>query len=132
MPQINILAILAATVSSFVLGGLWYSPILFAKAWMRECGLTEDKVNSRNKGMIFGPAIVLNLVGVFVFAMFLGPNVTPVQGTLYGFSAGLAWVGGSIGIGYLFEGRSFKLFLINAGYETIKYTLIGLILGLWH
>jgi hypothetical protein len=28
--------------------------------------------------------------------------------------------------------RSLKLFLINGGYHTLQYTLIGLILGVWH
>jgi hypothetical protein len=34
-------AALVAALSSFVIGGMWYSPILFAKAWQREAGLTD-------------------------------------------------------------------------------------------
>ncbi|NJO13074.1 MAG: DUF1761 domain-containing protein [Gammaproteobacteria bacterium] len=49
-----------------------------------------------------------------------------------GLSAGLCWVAGSFGINYLFEQRSLRLFLINGGYHTVQYTLIGLVLGLWH
>lgn len=49
-----------------------------------------------------------------------------------GFSAGLCWVAGSFGINYLFEQRPLSLFLTNGGYHTLQYTLIGLILGLWH
>ena len=37
----------------------------------------------------------------------------------------------SFGINYLFERKSLKLFLINAGYHTLQFTLIGLILALW-
>ena len=33
MPEVNWLAVLAATVAAFVLGGLWYSPVLFGKRW---------------------------------------------------------------------------------------------------
>ena len=77
-------------------------------------------------------AFALVLVGALVFAFFLGPKVTPLQGTLYGLSAGLTWVAFSLGVNYLFEGKSFKLFLINGGYHTVEFTLIGLILGLWH
>ena len=40
----NPLAILAATVSAFVLGGVWYSPLLFARSWMQAAGLTEEQV----------------------------------------------------------------------------------------
>ena len=41
MDNINYLAAVVAAVSSFVIGGVWYSPILFAKAWQREAGLTD-------------------------------------------------------------------------------------------
>jgi hypothetical protein len=41
-------------------------------------------------------------------------------------------VAGSFGINYLFEQRSMRLFLINGGYHTVQYTLIGAVLGLWH
>jgi AraC-like DNA-binding protein len=49
-----------------------------------------------------------------------------------GFSAGLCWVTASFGISYLFERRSLKLFLINGGYHTLQFTIIGLLLALWH
>jgi drug/metabolite transporter (DMT)-like permease len=48
-----------------------------------------------------------------------------------GFSAGLCWVSASFGVNYLFERKSMKLFLINAGYHTLQFTVIGLILALW-
>src|SRR5690349_14409645 len=35
MPQgVNYLAVLVAAVIIFLLGGLWYSPVLFAKRWV--------------------------------------------------------------------------------------------------
>jgi hypothetical protein len=39
--EINVLAVLAAAVSAFALGGLWYSNALFANAWMAAAGLTS-------------------------------------------------------------------------------------------
>jgi hypothetical protein len=132
MPEINIWAVLAAGLSSMVLGGLWYSPALFAKAWMRETGLTEEKARSANMAVVMGTAFLLSTIGAFVFAMFLGPKPAPGFATAAGVSAGLCWVAGSFGINYLFEQRSMRLFLINGGYHTLQYTLIGLVLGLWH
>ena len=38
MPEVNWIAIVAAAILSFLLGGLWYSPVLFGKAWQREVG----------------------------------------------------------------------------------------------
>ena len=131
MPPINIWAVLAAGLSSMVLGALWYSPVLFANVWMREAGVTEEKAKSANMAKVMLTAFLLAVIGAAVFAMFLGPTATPVFGVSVGFAAGLCWVAGSYGINYLFEQRSFKLFLINGGYHTLQYTLIGLILGVW-
>lgn len=128
----NVWAVLAAGLSSLVLGGVWYSPALFARAWMRESGITEEKARAANPAKTLGITFVLSLIGAAVFAMFLGPRPEPAVAAAAGFAAGLCWVAGSFGINYLFEQRSLKLFLINGGYHTLQYTLIGLILGLWH
>lgn len=132
MPEINVWAVLAAGASSMVLGALWYSPVLFGKAWSAASGVTEEKAKSANMGKTMGTAFVLALIGAFVFAMFLGPKPAPMFATAAGLSAGLCWVAGSFGINYLFEQRSLRLFLINGGYHTVQYTLIGAVLGLWH
>ena len=131
MPEFNILAVLLAAAVSFVLGGMWYSPLMFAKAWQRESGVTDEQLKNTNVAMIFGLSFVLCLVAALVFALFLGPRPPLALGLGAGFSAGLCWVASSFGINYLFERRSLKLFLINGGYHTLQFTLIGLILALW-
>jgi hypothetical protein len=130
MPEVNWLAILVAGVSCFLLGGLWYSPVLFGKVWQREAGLTDERLKNSNMAMIFGFAFVLSLLAAWNFANFLGPRPSLVFGTAVGFSAGLLWVAGSFGINYLFERKSLKLFLINGGYHTLQFTIIGAVLAL--
>ena len=132
MPEVNYLAVVIAAVASFLLGGLWYSPALFGKAWQRETGLTDEQLKSGNMARIFGLSLVLSLLAAWVFALFLGPRPPVALGLGAGFSAGLCWVTASFGINYLFERKSFKLFLINGGYHTLQFTIIGLILALWH
>jgi len=132
LESMNLWAVLAAGVTSMVLGAVWYSPVLFARAWMRESGMTEEKARAASLAKTLGTAFVLALIGAAVFAAFLGPSPAPAFATAAGFAAGLCWVAGSFGINYLFEQRSLKLFLINGGYHTLQYTLIGLVLGLWH
>jgi len=132
LDSMNVWAVLAAGVTSMVLGAVWYSPALFARAWMRESGMTEEKARAASPVKTLGAAFVLALIASAVFAAFLGPSPAPAFATAAGFAAGLCWVAGSFGINYLFEQRSMKLFLINGGYHTLQYTLIGLILGLWH
>src|SRR5262245_27266534 len=132
MPEFNILAVIAAALATFVLGGLWYSPGLFGEAWQREAGVTDEQMRTSNKALIFGLAFVLSLIAALVFALFLGPRPPVNLGLGAGFSAGLCWVAASFGISYLFEQRSLKLWLINAGYHTLQFTIIGLVLALWH
>jgi hypothetical protein len=132
MPEINAWAVLAAGLSSLILGGLWYSPVLFGKAWSAASGVTEAQMKAANPVKTLGTTLVLAVIGAAVFAMFLGPRPAPMFATAAGLSAGLCWVAGSFGINYLFEQRPLRLFLINGGYHTLQYTLIGLVLGLWH
>ncbi len=127
--EINWLAVIVAALSSFPLGYVWYGP-LFGKAWMGEVGMTEAKARAANPAVTYGGALALALVQASTFAMFLGPTRNP-EAALYGLCAGLAWVGAAIGVQYLFEQRSLKLFLINAGYNTVSFTLIGAIIGGW-
>ena len=132
MPEFNLWAVVAAALSAFVLGGLWYSPIAFGRAWQREVGLSAADVANGNMAMIFGLAFVLNLLAAFVFALFLGPRPAFAFATGAGFAAGSCWVAASFGINYLFARRSLKLFFIDGGYHTLQFTLIGVVLGLWH
>jgi hypothetical protein len=132
MPEVNYLAIVAAAVAAFVLGGLWYSPALFGKAWQREVGLSDEELKRGNMARIFGTALVLSLVASFVFALFLGPRPSMPLGIGAGFAAGLCWVASSFGMNYLFARRSMKLFLIDGGFHTLQFTLIGTVIALWH
>lgn len=132
MPDVNLIAVMLCAVSSLVLGGIWYSPMLFAKPWQRAAGLSDEQLKSGNMAMIFGLTFVLSLVAAFIFAMFLGRNfgLGPAIGA--GASAGLCWVAASLGISYLFEHRPLNLWLINGGYHTLQFTLFGVILGWVH
>jgi hypothetical protein len=132
MPEVNYLAVVAAAVATFVLGGLWYSPALFGKAWQREAAVSEEQMKNANMALVFGLTFVLSLVAAWVFALFLGPRPSMALGLGAGFSAGLCWVASSLGINYLFERKSLKLWLINGGYHTLQFTIIGLVLALWH
>ena len=126
--EINWLAVVAAAASSFVLGGVWYSA-LFAKQWQTAAGLTDEQIKNSNMGLIFGGSFVLALIASASFAVFLGSEVDAMTGALYGLTAGLCWVAASFGMNYLFERKNLPLFLINGGYHTLQFTLIGLILG---
>ncbi len=132
MSAINWLAVLVAALSTFLLGGLWYSPVLFGKAWMKENGFTDDDMKKGNMGMIFGLSFMWSLVMAANLAMFLNDSKTDTAwGATAGFLAGFGWVAMSIFIIGLFERRSLRYLLINAGYMTVSFVVMGLILGAW-
>src|SRR5690606_12396980 len=130
-PALNYWAILVSALSTFLIGGIWYSPAVFGKAWMRENGCTEVELKKGNMVKIFGLSFVLGLVAAINLAMFLGNEMNAAMGALYGFLTGFGWVAMFVGTHYLFERKSFKLFLINAGYSVVALTIMGLIIGAW-
>ena len=129
--KLNYLAIVVATLSTFMLGGLWYSPALFGKIWMRECGLTEEKLKKANMAKIYGLAFILSFIMAFNLAVFLSDSSDIVWGMTAGALAGIGWVAMSFGVNCLFERKSLAYFLINAGYFSVAFIIMGGIVAVW-
>lgn len=139
--SINWLAVFVAGLSAFVIGGIWYSPGLFGKAWMKDSNLTEEDIKKGNKGKIFGFTAIFSLLMAVNLAMFLAD--TPAEctgncaritdlswGATAGFLAGI-WTFCAIAIHSLFELKSWRHIFINGGYSLVALTLMGAIIGLW-
>lgn len=131
LSDVNWLAVLVATVVAFVLGGLWYSKVLFGNAWMREVGLTEEAVNNANMPRTFGTTFVLQLIAAVALAALIGSDGNWQLGLQTGLCVGLLWIATAYGVTYLFEQRPFRLWLINAGYYVVLYAVMGTIIGAW-
>jgi len=129
--DINYLAVVVAALSMFLLGGLWYSPVLFGDTWAKENGFSKEFIEGGNKLTIFGTSFLLSLIMSFNLAGFVSGYEEWIWGLIGGSLAGFGWIAMSLGIIYLFERRSIKLFFINAGYLVVSFIIMGLILGLW-
>jgi hypothetical protein len=129
--NLNWFAVLVAAISAFILGGLWYSPFMFVKRWMKETGRTEESTKNVNMGKVFGLSFILSVIASFFLAMFIGKDAGAFLGAIAGFMAGLGWVFTFIGIIYLFEQRTLAHFLINSLYSLTSLTLMGFIIGIW-
>jgi len=128
---VNWIAVVVAGVSAFALGGVWYSPALFGKAWMKENNLSMEGVRACNKGKIFGGSILLSLIMSANLAMYLRtPDINFQLGLLYGLLAGV-WVFCGIAMVALFELKTLRYILINGGYCLIALGLMGAIIGAW-
>ena len=79
----NFLAILAAAFVPLILGFIWYGPMLFQKAWMRESGMTEEKMQGGNMGVIFGLSFLLSILLAF-FVQFIAIHQTGVVSLIGG------------------------------------------------
>ena len=129
---INWWAVIVAALSNFLIGGLWYSNVLFAKPWMKENNFTAEDLRKGNMPKIFGLTFLFSLIIAFNLAMFLGGETTTASwGAAAGFLAGFGWVAMSIFIIGQFEQKSTKYMLIHGGYVTLSYVVMGLIIGLW-
>ena len=129
---INYFAVLAAAISTFILGGLWYSPLLFGKAWMRANNFSDNDVQSFSKARMFGWSFLFALVMSLNLAMFLNaPGTNLTWGMAAGFLAGFGWVAMAVGVIGVFENRSWTYILINGGYMTVAFVVMGAIIGGW-
>jgi uncharacterized protein DUF1761 len=128
--DVNYVAAFVAALSSFLVGGVWYSPILFAKAWQREAGLSDEQL-SRGLGKAYGGASVLLLVVAINLAALLGRHAGLGWGTGAGALAGVGFAAASHGTVALFERRSTTLMLIDGGYLFVSYAIMGAIIGAW-
>jgi hypothetical protein len=136
--HINLLAVFVAALSTMVVGFLWYSPLLFAKAWMREMGYDpNDKTRmeemKKSAGPAYGGSFVASLVSAFTLALILhGLRADDLHfGLMAGFHVWLGFVATVQFTGALFAKQSMKLFAINTGYQLVCYLLMGAILAAW-
>ena len=128
---VNLLAVLAAAVSAFVIGGIWYLSFVFGKAWKSANQFREGEPKS-SPGTTYSISFVLSVIMALNLAFFLNDRKTKVVwGATAGFLAGFGWVTMGFGIVSLFEGRPFKYVLVNGGYLTIALVAMGAILGAW-
>ena len=132
LSELNWLAIIAAALSTFVIGGLWYSPVLFANAWMKSNNFKEEDLKGSNMPKIFGLTFFFGLIMALNLAMFLNDNATTaVWGAMAGFLAGFGWVAMAFFITGQFERKSATYMIIHAGYFVVSLTVMGLIIGAW-
>ena len=129
MQHINILAVVVAALSSFLLGGVWYSKLLFGPTWQRAAG--DTRPGHAHPAKVFGLSYLFALVAAFAYAWLMPPPADAPAALLQGLAVGAGVVATSFGINYQFANRSTVLWLIDGGYHAVQFALYGLILGLW-
>jgi hypothetical protein len=133
--QINFLAVVVSAVATFIIGALWYSPILFGKLWMKAHAYTEEKLKEMQKGVMraYAVSFVCYLVMAAVLSGLMGltNTATATGGMWIGF---LCWLGFAATIGLtanMFSEKSLSTYLIDVGYQLVYLLVMGAILGAW-
>ncbi len=137
--NVNYLAVLAAAVASMFVGFVWYG-FLFRKTWMELMGITPESIkgSSMSANKAYAIQFVASLITACVLSqiMFLvyasSPGSTPLEaGMVTGL---LAWLGFAMPVTLgivLWEGKPWKLWLINASHYLVGLVVMGVVLSFW-
>ena len=138
LPQvsINYLAVLVSAVASMIIGGLWYSPLLFGKLWIKLSNVTPKQIEeAKKKGMT--KAYILMFISSLVMAYIIAHFVDYVQAVDMITALQLTfwiWLGFIVTVllsSVLWEGKPVKLFLINISHYLVSIGVMSIILSLW-
>ena len=135
MFDVNFLAV-ACAAATFLVGGLWYGPILFGPRWGREAGVLgpneppqPGKRCGKHPVEVFGLAYVFTFLAAWTLAWLVGPHPTIAHGATTGAIVGAGIAATSFGVNYQFAARSLVMWAIDGGYHTLQLTLAGVVLG---
>lgn len=129
-------AVLAAAVLGFLVGWLWYSPVLFGTVWMKAMGVKKGTASkSQKKGMMksmfwafIAQIIVASVLGMVISAM---GGLGALDGMAIAFWMWLGFVAPIMIGGVLWEGKSFTVYLISALHWLVVLVVQAAVLGTW-
>lgn len=136
LPEINYWAVILATLSSMVVGTIWYTPKVFGNYWMKAAG-----VESTGKGIdALGP-IVTTVIVSFITAWVLA-GATFISWKFYEGSffwaaivtAVVLWAGFTAArfiTHDAFDKRPSGLTLLNIAHELVTLVVMAIIIGVW-
>lgn len=140
LPAINYLAVLVAAIVIFVLGGLWYSPALFAKRWIALQNRTEEQMRAQaaasNMPLMYLAAFVCAFLQAWVMSGVIahvgaGNSIGIHGGAVLGAFLWLGFVASTSYATALFSGKPKQLWLIDSLYNLFSFVLAGAILAVW-
>ena len=131
--HINYLAVLASAVASMIVGGLWYSPILFAKQWMSLSGITEEQMKSMNPVPLYTQAFLASVIAYYVLARLIAATgqTTVLEGVQTGFWVWLGFFATVQFTANLYSSKSIKLFYLDTSYQLVSTLIAGAIIAVW-
>lgn len=129
---INYWALVGAAIARFLFGWIWYSPLLFGRAWMSLTSCTVDEMK-RRMPMLAVADLISNFVMAFVLvhAVHYAGAMKAGQGAAVGFFNCLGFIATVMLMLSLYEKRPVKLLWINSGFQLISLLIMGAIVAVW-
>lgn len=129
---VNYFSVLLASLASMVVGFVWYSPLMFAKPWMKHMKLDAKKLKESQKkmGKTYGMSFITTVVTAGVLALLLNTSlvITMTEGLMLGGVVWLGFVATTMFTGVLFSEMPVGLFLINSGYQLASILVMSAVL----
>ncbi|PUB26107.1 uncharacterized protein DUF1761 [Promicromonospora sp. AC04] len=136
IPEVNYWAVIVATLSTLVVGSVWYTPRVFGKRWMRLAKVDQEA--ARAAGVW---PIVVTVIVSFLTAWVLA-GATYISWEFYDGSfftaavvtAVMLWIGftaARIITHDAFEGRPSALTTLNLAHELVTILVMAVIIGVW-
>ncbi len=134
--NINMWAVLAASVASFLIGGIWYAPQVFGERWRKLIKMdkkTMDKGPGTQAWMLTVAGALLQAY-VLAHVTFLTDSVVSGNSWMISalMSASLMWAGFQLSMLLThdsFEQRPFALTALSAGNQLATLLAMGLVIG---
>lgn len=136
--SVNYLAVLAAALSSMMVGSIWYSRKVLGDTWIKLAKIDMKRTPKPNEMLyLLGTTFVAALVTAYVLAhvsflsheyfanSFMYDSVMTAFWMWFGFTAA------RILTHDLFENRPRKLTLITVSHEFVTLMIMGLVIGLF-
>jgi hypothetical protein len=134
--KINYAAVVVSALGYWVLGGIWYSPVLFGNKFIELIGWSPEqlaRVQAEGAGAQLALAFVGSLVATYVLAHLV--RYTSAEDATAGAKTGLwLWLGFIVTTNLntvFFEFRPLGLYLINIGYHLVAFVAMGALLAVW-
>lgn len=132
--EINFIAVLVCAGIALALCVLYYSPMILGKIWMESFDRSEEELKKNfNPIKVYSVSFISQVIMTYILALLISFTnaTTPAEGLQIGFMAWLGFIATAMTINYLYEGRTFKHFIVDSGYHFIVLLVNGFILGMW-
>lgn len=132
--DLNFFATITVAIIAYIIGALWYSPILFSKPWMKALGIkSKDLKKQDSKIKDYITQFIITLVMAFVLSIFVDFAIanTFFEGVFVGFLSWLGFVATTILGSMIWIKKPMTLFYIDAGHYLVTYCIMAGILAIW-